>query len=220
MASRESWSEGEAAGRLDDFDRTQNNSELQAERRGSNRNNGTMSSLDGAGEVPTVRQLGAQEAQTSNAPAFSTVGDEGEAARASEASSGPILGPTSSGERGGSAPVIANGSNSWPTLGSSTAAATPQESPSPAADERQQNGRSGQNRQESPAGQGRHGIQGRQRRQERHGHHEPNTVPISTDLAQGYPPWQLPQWQPDSDATHCPICNNCFTTFFRRHHCR
>ena len=30
----------------------------------------------------------------------------------------------------------------------------------------------------------------------------------------------LPQWQPDHLVRNCPICDNLFTLFFRRHHCR
>lgn len=30
----------------------------------------------------------------------------------------------------------------------------------------------------------------------------------------------LPPWQPDSDVTHCPVCNRQFTFLFRKHHCR
>ncbi len=30
----------------------------------------------------------------------------------------------------------------------------------------------------------------------------------------------LPKWQPDSDASKCPICKRQFGVFFRRHHCR
>lgn len=29
-----------------------------------------------------------------------------------------------------------------------------------------------------------------------------------------------PRWQPDSEVTHCPICNTMFTFFTRKHHCR
>ncbi|KAF2678838.1 FYVE-domain-containing protein [Lentithecium fluviatile CBS 122367] len=30
----------------------------------------------------------------------------------------------------------------------------------------------------------------------------------------------LPQWQPDSDVTHCFVCGSQFTFFYRKHHCR
>ena len=30
----------------------------------------------------------------------------------------------------------------------------------------------------------------------------------------------VPSWQPDAEATHCPICKKQFTWMFRRHHCR
>ncbi|CAK4031783.1 fyve zinc finger [Lecanosticta acicola] len=30
----------------------------------------------------------------------------------------------------------------------------------------------------------------------------------------------LPPWQPDSEATKCPVCNTDFGIFFRKHHCR
>lgn len=30
----------------------------------------------------------------------------------------------------------------------------------------------------------------------------------------------LPQWQPDSEVTKCPICDNLFSFWFRKHHCR
>lgn len=29
-----------------------------------------------------------------------------------------------------------------------------------------------------------------------------------------------PQWQPDSDVTHCFVCGSQFTFFYRKHHCR
>ena len=32
--------------------------------------------------------------------------------------------------------------------------------------------------------------------------------------------YRVPSWQPDSDATSCPICKKQFTWVFRRHHCR
>lgn len=31
---------------------------------------------------------------------------------------------------------------------------------------------------------------------------------------------QLPRWQPDAEATYCPICNTQFSFFVRKHHCR
>jgi hypothetical protein len=30
----------------------------------------------------------------------------------------------------------------------------------------------------------------------------------------------LPRWQPDAEATNCPVCGQQFTLLFRRHHCR
>ncbi|KAF2707990.1 FYVE-domain-containing protein [Pleomassaria siparia CBS 279.74] len=30
----------------------------------------------------------------------------------------------------------------------------------------------------------------------------------------------LPQWQPDADVSHCPVCGSQFTFFYRKHHCR
>ena len=30
----------------------------------------------------------------------------------------------------------------------------------------------------------------------------------------------LPDWQPDHEATNCPVCNSPFTFFHRKHHCR
>ncbi|KAF1825233.1 uncharacterized protein K489DRAFT_315338, partial [Dissoconium aciculare CBS 342.82] len=30
----------------------------------------------------------------------------------------------------------------------------------------------------------------------------------------------LPQWQADADASHCPVCENEFTFWYRKHHCR
>lgn len=30
----------------------------------------------------------------------------------------------------------------------------------------------------------------------------------------------LPKWQPDHEATHCPVCHTEFGMFYRRHHCR
>ncbi len=30
----------------------------------------------------------------------------------------------------------------------------------------------------------------------------------------------LPRWQPDSEATNCPVCGNAFGFFYRKHHCR
>ncbi|KIW09505.1 uncharacterized protein PV09_00381 [Verruconis gallopava] len=30
----------------------------------------------------------------------------------------------------------------------------------------------------------------------------------------------LPKWQPDADVTRCPVCNNQFTFWYRKHHCR
>ncbi|EXJ61568.1 hypothetical protein A1O7_01996 [Cladophialophora yegresii CBS 114405] len=39
----------------------------------------------------------------------------------------------------------------------------------------------------------------------------------SSDSARRY---VVPQWQPDSEATECPICKRPFTWMFRRHHCR
>ncbi|PSN64956.1 hypothetical protein BS50DRAFT_601498 [Corynespora cassiicola Philippines] len=30
----------------------------------------------------------------------------------------------------------------------------------------------------------------------------------------------LPQWQPDADVSHCPVCKSQFTFFYRKHHCR
>lgn len=30
----------------------------------------------------------------------------------------------------------------------------------------------------------------------------------------------LPSWQPDSEASNCPVCGQAFTLLFRRHHCR
>lgn len=32
--------------------------------------------------------------------------------------------------------------------------------------------------------------------------------------------YTLPRWQPDSEVTHCPICNSLFTFWYRKHHCR
>lgn len=32
--------------------------------------------------------------------------------------------------------------------------------------------------------------------------------------------YNLPRWQPDSEVSHCPICNTQFSFFYRKHHCR
>jgi hypothetical protein len=30
----------------------------------------------------------------------------------------------------------------------------------------------------------------------------------------------LPNWQPDAEVSHCPVCGSQFTFFYRKHHCR
>lgn len=37
---------------------------------------------------------------------------------------------------------------------------------------------------------------------------------------QNYMEYTLPRWQPDSEVTHCPICNSQFSFWYRKHHCR
>ncbi|EED19071.1 E3 ubiquitin-protein ligase PIB1, putative [Talaromyces stipitatus ATCC 10500] len=37
---------------------------------------------------------------------------------------------------------------------------------------------------------------------------------------QNYMEYTLPRWQPDSEVTHCPICNTQFSFWYRKHHCR
>lgn len=34
------------------------------------------------------------------------------------------------------------------------------------------------------------------------------------------PDFMLPRWQPDAEATYCPICHTQFSIFVRKHHCR
>ena len=42
--------------------------------------------------------------------------------------------------------------------------------------------------------------------------------PTPTERAPSEVP--LPRWQPDSEATYCPICGTQFSIFVRKHHCR
>ncbi|KAK4105786.1 FYVE-domain-containing protein [Parathielavia hyrcaniae] len=54
------------------------------------------------------------------------------------------------------------------------------------------------------------------------------TRPLSTPSQTSSTPTQparpsevlLPRWQPDSEATYCPICGTQFSIFVRKHHCR
>lgn len=37
---------------------------------------------------------------------------------------------------------------------------------------------------------------------------------------QDFTDFAIPRWQPDSEVTHCPICNIQFSFWYRKHHCR
>lgn len=39
-------------------------------------------------------------------------------------------------------------------------------------------------------------------------------------VARDSPDFVLPRWQPDAEATYCPICYTQFSIFVRKHHCR
>jgi hypothetical protein len=47
-----------------------------------------------------------------------------------------------------------------------------------------------------------------------------NTVSTPSQPSQNLMEYTLPRWQPDSEATHCPICDTQFSFWYRKHHCR
>jgi hypothetical protein len=47
-----------------------------------------------------------------------------------------------------------------------------------------------------------------------------NTVSTPSQPSQNLMEYTLPRWQPDSEATHCPICDTHFSFWYRKHHCR
>ncbi|KKA28173.1 hypothetical protein TD95_004225 [Thielaviopsis punctulata] len=50
----------------------------------------------------------------------------------------------------------------------------------------------------------------------------PSTPQTPSRPSQGLmsPEIRLPRWQPDAEATYCPICSSQFNIFVRKHHCR
>lgn len=47
-----------------------------------------------------------------------------------------------------------------------------------------------------------------------------NTVSTPSHSSQNLMEYTLPRWQPDSEVTHCPICDTQFSFWYRKHHCR
>ncbi|KAH8690038.1 FYVE zinc finger-domain-containing protein [Talaromyces proteolyticus] len=50
----------------------------------------------------------------------------------------------------------------------------------------------------------------------------PSHILSTTSSHSGQNPieYTLPQWQPDTEVTHCPICGTQFSFWYRKHHCR
>lgn len=45
-------------------------------------------------------------------------------------------------------------------------------------------------------------------------------LPIPSPTDRRTSEFVLPKWQADAEVTHCPVCKNQFTFFYRKHHCR
>ncbi|KAE8557563.1 hypothetical protein TMatcc_005027 [Talaromyces marneffei ATCC 18224] len=50
--------------------------------------------------------------------------------------------------------------------------------------------------------------------------HSRSLTTVHQQRRQNFMEYTLPRWQPDSEVTHCPICNSQFSFWYRKHHCR